>query len=150
MTRVQRTAERNAGTGLGAIMWFVAGTMNRELGLCTSFALVALLTACEDDAFGSPRECQGPISVVVSSGTSPHFTWTAACAVGRIVVRDATSVVWDVRSAPARILSPVRYGVRPSGATEEQAPAPLNAGETYHVAVHSDAQIVIGGATFTP
>jgi hypothetical protein len=121
-----------------------------KLVLCTSLALVALLPGCDDDGFESPRECQGPISVVVSSGTPPQFTWTAACAVGRVVVHDATAVVWDVRSAPARILSPVRYGVRPSGATEEQAPEPLEAGETYHVEVHSDAQIVSGGATFTP
>ena len=124
--------------------------MSRKLVLCASLALVALLTACEDDGFESPRECQGPISLTVSSGTPPQFMWTAACAVGRVVVHDATSVVWEVRSAPARILSPVRYGVRPSGATEEQTPEPLNAGETYHVEVYSEAQIVIGSATFTP
>ena len=124
--------------------------MSAKLVAAVSLALVAALGACEDDGFESPRECQSPISLTVSSGTPPQFMWTAACAVGRVVVHDATSVVWDVRSAPARILSPVRYGVRPSGATEEQAPEPLNAGETYHVEVFSDAQIVIGSATFTP
>jgi hypothetical protein len=121
-----------------------------KLALCGCFALVALLAACEDDGLEPPRECTGPMSLTVSSGTPPQFTWTVACAVGRVVVHDATSVVWDVRSAPPRILSPVRYGVRPSGSTEEHAPEALNAGETYHVEVYSDAQIVIGGASFTP
>ena len=118
--------------------------------LVSAAGLVAVLTACDDGGFEPPRECQGPISLAVSSGTTPQFTWTAPCAVGRVIVHDATSVIWDVRSAPARILSPVRYGVRPSGATEEQAAEALSTGETYHVAVYSDAQIVIGGASFTP
>lgn len=97
----------------------------------------------------------GPISLTVSSGTPPQFTWTAACAVARVVVLeppalDLTSIVWDVHSAPPRILSPVRYGVRPSGSTEEHPPEALRAGETYQVRVYSDAQIVIGSASFTP
>ena len=117
--------------------------------LIAAAGLVTVLTGCEGDGFEPPRECQGPISLTVSSGTPPQFMWTAACAVGRVVVHDATSAVWDVRSAPARILSPVHYGMRPSGATEELAPEPLDAGETYHVEVYSDAQIVIGSATFT-
>jgi hypothetical protein len=132
------------------------GTAVRQwcvLGGCV--ALVAMQSACDDDAFGPPRECVGPISLTVSSGTPPQFTWTAACAVGRVVVLeppslDLTSIVWDVRSAPPRILSPVRYGVRPTGATEEQPPEELRAGETYQVRVYSDAQIVIGSASFTP
>jgi hypothetical protein len=124
--------------------------MNRRLLLGSSFAFIALLAGCDNDGFESPRECQGPISLTVSSGTPPQFVWAAACAVGRVVVHDAASIIWDVRSAPARILSPVRYGVRPSGATEEQAPEPLTPGESYHVEVYSDAQIVIGSASFTP
>ncbi len=117
---------------------------------------IALLAAvgCED-GFEPPRECTGPISLTVSSGTPPQFAWTAACAVARVVVLEppvqgTTAIAWDVRSAPPRILSPVRYGVRPTGATEEQAPAALRAGETYRVQVYSDAQIVIGSASFSP
>ena len=129
--------------------------MSRKSILSRALPLVALLAACEDDGFEPPRECQGPISLIVSSGTPPQFTWTAACAVARVTVHeppslDLTSIVWDVRSAPPRILSPVRYGVRPSGATEEHAPEALVAGETYQVQVYSDAQIVIGSASFTP
>lgn len=63
---------------------------------------------------------------------------------------DLTSVTWDVRSAPPRILSPVQYGVRPLGSTEEHAAEALVAGETYQVQVFSDAQIMIGSASFTP
>lgn len=131
------------------------GGARRRLAAIGSLALVAVLSACDDDAFEPPRECTGPISVTVSSGTPPQFTWTAACAVARVVVLeppslDLTPIAWDVRSAPSRILSPVRYGVRPTGATEEQPPEELRAGETYQVRVYSDAQIVIGSASFTP
>jgi hypothetical protein len=119
----------------------------KVLAVCS---LAALLNACDDDAFESPRECTGPISLTVSSGTTPQFTWTAACAVGRVAVHDESSLIWDVRSAPPRIVSPVRYGVRPSGATEEQPAEALEAGKTYHVEVYSEAQIVIGSASFTP
>lgn len=141
--------QRRAGKRLAALMWFVANPTGRKVVLWGSFAFSALLTGCEDDGFESPRECQGPISLTVSSGTPPQFMWTAACAVGRVVVHDATSVVWDVRSAPPRILSPVRYGVRPPGATEERAPEPLDPGGTYRVEVYSDVQIMIGSASFT-
>ena len=129
--------------------------MSAKLVVALSLALVAVLNGCEDDGFEPPRECTGPISLTVSSGTPPHFTWTAACAVARVVVfeppsLDLTSVVWDVRSAPPRILSPVQYGVRPLGSTEEHAAEGLRAGVTYQVQVYSDAQIMIGSASFTP
>ncbi|MDQ4080492.1 MAG: hypothetical protein M3125_07005 [Gemmatimonadota bacterium] len=129
--------------------------MTRKLVTVISLALVAVLSACEGDGFEPPRECMGPISLTVSSGTPPHFTWTAPCAVARVVVfepptLDATSLMWDVRSAPPRILSPVQYGVRPLGSTEEHAAEALVAGETYQVQVYSDVQIMIGSASFTP
>lgn len=129
--------------------------MTKKLVAALSLALVAGLSACEEDGFGPPRECTSPISLTVSSDTPPQFTWTAACAVARVVVfepptLDATSVMWDVRSAPPRILSPVQYGVRPLGSTEEHAAEALVAGETYRVQIFSDVQIMIGSASFTP
>jgi hypothetical protein len=129
--------------------------VRRLAAVSGSLVLLTAVNACEDDAFAPPRECLGPLSLTVSSGTPPQFTWTAACAVARVVVfeppsLDQTSLVWDVRSAPSRILSPVRYGVRPSGAAEEHAPEALRSGDTYQVRVYSDAEIVIGSASFVP
>jgi hypothetical protein len=112
-------------------------------------------TACDDNALEPPRECAGPIALVVSSSTPPQFSWTLPCAVARVVVLEppvqgTSAVAWDVRSAPPRIVSPVRYGDRPSGATEEEAPSALRSGDKYQVRVYSDAQIVIGSASFIP
>lgn len=120
------------------------------------FLVIGVATGCTDDEFlEPPRECAGPLSLTVSSGTPPQFTWTVPCAVARVVVLEpagqgGAAIAWAVRSAPPRIVSPVRYGERRSGATEEQPPAALRSGETYEVRVFNEAQIVIGTASFTP
>jgi hypothetical protein len=63
---------------------------------------------------------------------------------------DGSQLVWDVRSDPPRILSPVRYGERPRGATEAQAPAALRSGGTYQVRVYNAAEVAVGSASFVP
>jgi hypothetical protein len=117
--------------------------------------LVALLTACSDDALEPARECFGPLALTVVPGTPPQFTWTASCAVARLAVFetptiDGSQLAWDVRSDPPRIVSPVRYGQRPGGATEAQAPAVLRPGATYQVRVYNAAQVTIASASFVP
>jgi hypothetical protein len=129
--------------------------VRRARVVCASVALVAVHTACDDNTLEPPRECNGPLSLTVSSGTIPLFTWTAPCAVARLAVLEQRvlgdePVVWDVLSEPARIVSPVRYGVRPSSATEAESAVALRSGGTYQLRVYSDAQIVIGSALFTP
>jgi hypothetical protein len=115
-----------------------------------------LLSACNDEtALEPPAECFGPLAVTVVSGTPPQFTWTTPCAVARLVVvkppsLDASQFAWDVRSDTPRILSPVRYGEVPRGATEAYGPDPLRPGDTHQVRVYNAAQLVIGSASFVP
>lgn len=125
-------------------------------GIARYILVVALVAACSDDnALDPARECFGPLALTVVSGTPPQFTWTAPCAVARLAVFEVPSVgasqlVWDVRSDPPRILSPVRYGERPGGATEAQAPAALRPGGTYQVRVYNAAEVAVGSASFVP
>jgi hypothetical protein len=117
--------------------------------------LTALVASCGDDALQPARECLGPMAVTVSAEPTPLFTWTVPCAASRLVVLatpsgGAAQIVWDVRSDPPGIVSPVRYAQRPGGTTEAVAPATLTSGATYQVRVYSAAQVAIGTASFVP
>jgi len=79
---------------------------------------------------------QGGITVSVSSGTIPTFSWTPDSAIGRLIVEEGEEERWGTETDGANIYqSPIRYGVHPPGASEDEPAFPLTAGHTYKVSL---------------
>jgi hypothetical protein len=127
-------------------------------------SLVALsspmLLACSSDSTspGDLPVCTGPVTIAVSSGTSPSFSWTPACRLFFVNVELGASDQWSIISDSANAIAPpVRYGVVPAGAEQSTSDVtPLEAGQTYDVNLlywtGPDAQdgTFIGSQEFTP
>lgn len=132
----------------------------RLLGL----ASVLCTTACGSDAESTGPEqplpeCTADVSVQVSAGTQPTFSWTPACRLFFLNVEPATSGedLWLVISRGANRIAPgVKYGVLPVGADQREAPVPLVAGNSYKVALGrytgpgADDGVLVGVQTFMP
>ena len=130
----------------------------RRLGL--SLALIA--AACKPDSAdpNAPQvACTGIVSVQVTSGTTPTFSWTPACKLFFVLVEPSNSGadLWSVISDSTNaIASPVVYGTTPSGAVQADAPTPLVAGQVYKVILFrwtgpgKQDGVLIGTANFTP
>jgi hypothetical protein len=107
------------------------------LGLVSVFCT----TACGSDAqIAGPEqplpECTGDVSIQVSTGTQPTFSWTPACRLFFLNVEPATSGedLWLVISRGANRIAPgLKYGVLPAGAEQRELPVPLVAGNPYKV-----------------
>jgi hypothetical protein len=110
-----------------------------------------------------PTECLSNVTVSVSTGLTPRFTWTPACGVEVLsVVTEASrpqgNVVWDIEENDQGMASGVVYGVIPPGTTDVGHPAePLTAGQSYTVQLYmiepagSQTQLHnIGNRSFTP
>ena len=99
-------------------------------------AVVAAL-ACSSDPAGpdtSLPECTGPVTVEVSSGTSPTFDWSPECRLFLVLVELGATDQWIVVSEGENAIAPpVRYGVVPDGAVEQELAIPLVAGQAYDV-----------------
>ena len=126
--------------------------------LTTALACVILL-ACSDDPSGieSLPECNGGVTVTVSAGIEPTFSWTPACRLFGVLVEEGGPDVWLILSLGSNsITPPVRYGVVPQGATEREDPVPLVAGVTYDVTLArftgpgDDDGELIANQEFTP
>ena len=127
-------------------------------------SLVALscpmLLACSSDSTdpGDFPVCTGPVTIAVSSGTSPSISWTPACRLFFVNVELGAADQWSIISDSANAIAPpVRYGVVPAGAEQSTAEVtPLEAGQTYDVNLFfwtgPDAQdgTFIGTQEFTP
>jgi len=108
----------------------------------------------------SVTPCDGPLTVTVSSGTTPTFDWTPNCGVNRLLVLPANpppgliTEGWAVNSASGLFKPPITYGALPNGADPGSAATALVAGTTYQVTVYRAAYEAIiasgGSATFTP
>jgi hypothetical protein len=102
--------------------------------------------------------CTGPVTLTVSAGTTPTFSWTPDCALGRLVVEEGFAERWGTEAPGDNIYrSPITYGIRPPGSTEEEPAAPLRAGSTYKVTVFRwvsyapvESLQVLGQVQFTP
>ncbi|UCC74268.1 MAG: hypothetical protein JSV86_06835 [Gemmatimonadota bacterium] len=129
--------------------------MMRKMTLALGLAYVALL-ACDDSTTPEDLpECTSQVTVSVSSGTAPRFSWTPVCRVGFVIVEENGSDVWLVISPESNeIAPPVTYGVVPPGATELEPPAALVAGTTYDVGLRrfigDDYVELVGYQEFTP
>ena len=107
--------------------------------------------------------CRRPVTVSVSEGTVPVFSWTPDCLSGRLIVYQGgpEQEYWGTETLGLNIYrSPIVYGVHPPGSVESQVPQPLTPGATYTVAVyywpssHPDSLdkgfVLIGKREFTP
>lgn len=122
-------------------------------------ALLGCAKACGDAGTGLD-ECGESVTLAVSSGTSPEFTWSPTCAVSGITVEDAASrPTWIVRNPDSRntIGAPVVYGQSPPGTIRLAGVDPLRAGFPYRAVLfrtdRSTGQVLVEGVgetTFTP
>jgi hypothetical protein len=104
--------------------------------------------------------CSGNLAIVVSTGTTPSFTWTPQCGANRLRVDVVDPVVgasgteWEISSVSGQFGPPVRYGTTPDGADVGVAPAPLRTGTAYRVTVLRAGGEAIslgaGSTVFTP
>lgn len=123
-------------------------------------ALSVGLAACSSDPTspGGPLpECTGPVTIEVSSGTSPTFDWSPACRLFLLLVEQDAADHWIViTDSTNAIAPPVRYGVLPAGARQRDPATPLAAGQTYDVVLFrwtgpgGDDGILIGNQAFVP
>ena len=109
--------------------------------------------------------CEGAITVTVSPGTAPRFTWTPDCTVTSVAVQtadaaatvDSRETVWRYHIPdPRSIGSGIEYGKAPADAVVDIPPRTLHAGRRYLVTIrnaHPGGRVLIaaeGTATFTP
>jgi hypothetical protein len=129
---------------------------SRALRTLTAACVLASVACGDDDSTGLPAgNCTTDVTISVSAGTTPTFTWSPACRVTALLVEvEAGGDVWYIEATGAQgIASGVVYGTEPAGAEEDQPAIPLVAGETYDVLVARGdlANLELAGmATFTP
>jgi hypothetical protein len=127
------------------------------------FLVLATFTVfgCSDDSTRPAElaECTGAVTITVSAGTTPQFSWSPACRLFFLIVEPAATGddLWLIITEGAnQILPPVRYGTVPPGARELAPPTPLVAGTEYKVAVARytgpgpQDGAIIAVQTFTP
>ena len=81
----------------------------------------ALLLACSDgtNPGDSLPVCTGPVSILVSSGPTPSFSWTPACRIFFVNIELGASDQWGVISDSTNAIArPVRDCARRRGAIE--------------------------------
>jgi hypothetical protein len=134
----------------------IGAILRASSGIVWSFAL----TACSSDSTGpdpSIPECSGPVTIEVSAGTMPTFDWTPECRLFLVLVELGATDRWIILSEGANAIAPpVRYGVVPDGAVQQEPALPLEAGQTYDVTLArwtgpgGDDAIMIANREFTP
>lgn len=136
----------------------------RNTGRWAVMSILAMIAGmgCSDEpsgAGGPLPECTGPVSVAVSPGTTPTFTWTPTCRLFFLLVEpaDAGTDLWSIISDGANLIAPpVTYGVVPNGVQEGDAPTPLVTGTGYEVYLYrwtgpgSQDGVLVGSRAFTP
>ena len=104
--------------------------------LAASMAFAALASCGDDDPSSpnAPAACTGNVTVTVTSGTTPTFSWTPACSVVALIVEEAANDQWNVLANGDPGFGPsVVYGAKPPGSTQVGAVTPLRAGTSYTV-----------------
>lgn len=99
---------------------------------------VAVLTVGCETTGSEPEECaEADVSLTVSTGLQPTFTWTPECRMTWLQVSNAVSadVMWSLSADGNRIPSGVRYGTVPPGSEEWEPAAPLNLADRYTLAI---------------
>ncbi|HZM15122.1 MAG TPA: hypothetical protein VFE28_03895 [Candidatus Krumholzibacteria bacterium] len=135
---------------------------------CFLGASTLSLSSCDECATTGPPdpppvlECNGPVTVTVSPGMTPTFSWTPDCTLGRLIVEAGPGEeYWGTETLGTNLYrSPIVYGVHPPGSVEQQIPEPLTPGMVFRVSVFYWATAdpnsldaggrLIGQAEFTP
>ena len=144
------------------------GLSLRVGGLAVGCSMLAGIMSCSHDTISEPSPlsaCNTNVSISVSAGTTPTFTWTPTCGVLALLVEEAGGLdQWFVWGQTEGIGPGLRYGVLPAGARQDLPAVPLQAGVMHFVGVFrgssgedprmwSDeeaARRLIGQVTFTP
>ena len=111
--------------------------------------------SCSKDVTGPETSgpCTTDVSVTVSGGTTPTFTWTPACRVIGLLVEEGASDRWFLEATTAGIAPGVTYGSVPAGASQDAPAIPLVSGTTYEVILFrgTEANAIIAAIEeFTP
>ncbi len=121
--------------------------------------------ACSDSAEPGFEDCsESSVTIEVSAGLTPTFSWSPACGVAFLYVTQGEgNILWMLRAAtgtsiPNPIASGLRYGRTPRHGHVWEGPEPLQAGRVYEVYVGrrrcelSDAcnPWVVGALQFIP
>lgn len=109
-------------------------------------AMSIITGACGDgkNPTGITTPCTGNVTVSVSSGTTPVFTWTPQCVIDHLLVEPTASGIGDRWSFTGNATSPVTYGVLPAGAHQTGPAQPLFSGSEYRVILeHSTSQFFV-------
>jgi hypothetical protein len=107
----------------------------RSQSLLIKAAISLLGVACAHEPTAPLPVCEPPVTVQVSAGRTPTFTWTPACRLGLVQVEvggireQDRVVVWDIDDTANLISPPLTYGHVPRGAHEVLAPQPLERGD---------------------
>ena len=113
-----------------------AGRIASAMVASTAFLVVA---SCGDDdpvSTNAPAACTGNVTVTVTSGTTPTFSWTPACSIVALIVEEGANDQWNVLANGDPGFGPsVVYGTKPAGSTQVGATTPLRAGVNYTVTV---------------
>jgi hypothetical protein len=118
------------------------------------------LSACGDEIGPDELpECAGPVSIEVTPGTTPTFSWMPGCRLSFLVVEldESGGDLWSILTRGENALAPpVTYGDPPAGAETLTPPVPLISGTAYRVAVarwtgpDGDDGESVGAETFEP
>jgi hypothetical protein len=106
--------------------------------------IALLLVSCSHSAFEPILACadQQQVTVLVSSGTSPRFTWDPSCGMASVQVwaNETASDGWVLYSGSYASENPLpsglRYGEVPPKGLQPADPSPLRRGIEYRVAVY--------------
>jgi hypothetical protein len=110
--------------------------MPRRYDLRLLVGIFLLLSACGGDGSTGPSvtgPCAGSVTVSVSAGTTPTFTWTPRCRVLALLVEQDASDMWFIEGTGDGIAPGVQYGTVPPDAVSDEPALPLVRGTTYEV-----------------
>lgn len=117
------------------------------------------LTGCGDEIGPDELpECTGPVTLEVTPGTTPTFSWMPRCRLAFLVVElESGGDLWSILTRGENSLAPpVTYGDPPAGAETLTPSVPLTSGTAYRVTVarwtgpDGDDGESLGAETFEP
>jgi hypothetical protein len=131
----------------------------RSSRLAAAIALIGLSSCSDEIGPDELPECSGPVTLEVTPGTTPAFSWMPRCRLSFLVVEldESGSDLWSILTRGENALAPpVTYGDPPAGAETLTPPVPLISGTAHRVAVarwtgpDGDDGESVGVETFEP